>query len=416
MKSLREIISQLPLTTTESQHFRIHYGFRNPQKGRGLGAHGIQNLSLVRTYLNSLELLYNKMTSPPWNRTPPVVGDSGKTEVYIFDTSELFLSDGSPLTAANKSGVPYICLQSRSFEPTIQAEIHRAEAEAIHEATHVFNHREHPLMQSVHWAWVDEAVAVLMETLLIAGNYDHFRFLRNWIDMPEVSLDDWDSRYQAGMFACYLEKNAPGLLNRVWTESKHGDMPLEIMERLMPSERKLISPGPDEKDLFASGYCLDSYFPLDKGNDGPAPELFTRFGGRSVTESFRLQAGSQGASEIYQLNHLSCRYFKIDLKGAIRRLQIGLQAEEGQVIAPLKAEVAIVTEEAQKGEVAALRPSVKSSATPPRLLSVELNHLDHENIDHLALVVSNCGTRAEDVRTYIPHDDHRKFRVIVSAS
>jgi hypothetical protein len=214
MKALSEIKSLLTFEA-KSEHFLVHYGLRNPVKGRGLGAHGVRDRVIVQTYLHSLERLYQHLTAKPWSRPRPAVSDSRRVEVYVFDISELIPADGSPFTSSADS-TPFICLPAGSYEPSPQAELHRAAAEAIHEATHVFNHRERPLggPNSGPWEWVDEALAVLMEITLIPGNQDHFRFLKNWVEIPEVPLDNWAARYQAGLFACYLEKKLPGFLNR----------------------------------------------------------------------------------------------------------------------------------------------------------------------------------------------------------
>lgn len=420
-KTLHEIKSLLTLEA-KSEHFTVHYGLRNPATGRGLGTHGVRDRTIVQTYLQALERLYQHLTAKPWARPQPTVGNSKRIEVYVFDISELILADGSPFTSV-LDGKPFICLPAGSFEPSPQAELHRAAAEAIHEATHVFNHHDHPLggPHSGPWEWVDEALAVFMEITLIPGNQDHFRFLKNWVEMPEVSLDNWAARYQAGLFACYLEKKLPGFLNRVWLEFKPRELPLEAMKRLMPAGYKFVSHQPDERDLFASGYCLDSYFLWDHANDWFAPELRARFGERAVSESYILRPGLRKSrekeEEPWVLDHLACRYFRITLKGEVKNLRVEVQSEEGQ-IAPLKAELAVVTDDMQPGKVTSLRPVAIAGEKEPSLLSLELPvaTLDYDKADHLVLVVSNCGTRAATVKRNQPNDDNRKFRVIVTAA
>jgi hypothetical protein len=413
---LKSIIEKLPLRV-ESDHFRIHYGLRNPVKGKGLGPSGVQNRGLILTYLSALEQLYRAMINLPWSRRKPVAGDDGRTNVYVFDTSELISSDGSPFMHADFEGIPYICLPSRSFEPSIQAEMHRAAAEAAHEGVHIFNYRERPL-NSVHWrpwAWFDEALAVFMETHLIAGNHDHFRFLKNWIDLPEAPLDDWSARYQAGMFACYLEKRIPGFINQVWTESEQTEEPLEAMARLLPDGQKFVSCDPNVKDIFASGYCMDSYFLWDHESDNLAPELFVRFGERAITESFVVRPGQQEMSSGERLDHLACRYYRIYFKGEVQSLQVRVQSEDPAGLTSLKAELAEVTAEMRRGVIEPLRPVLAPAGTAPGSLAVELIRLDAEELDHLALVVTNCGTRAARDNTRIPHDDGKTFSVMISA-
>jgi hypothetical protein len=425
-KSLSDIKPTLKLEA-KSEHFLIHYGLRNPMpmEGPGLGAHGVRDRVIVRTYLRSLERLYREMTAKPWSRKRPMVSEAGRIEVYVFDISELILADGSPFTSV-ADDKPYICLPSGSYEPSRQAELHRAEAEAVHEATHVFNHSKRPLGDhySAAWEWVDEALAVLMEISLIPGNQDHFRFLKNWVELPEVSLDNWAARYQAGLFACYLESKLPGFLNQVWMKAELKESPLAAMKRLFRADKefvKFVSHHPDERDLFASGYCLDSYFLWDHNNDWFPPELCARFGERAVSESFIVRPGAKACSEKWQLDHLACRYFRIALKGEIENLRLEVPIEMHGGDAPkmgeLKAELAVVTDEMHKGKHWALRPApAKGEGEEARLvLDLPVAETDYDKADHLVLVVSNCGTHAATVKRDKPHDDKRKFRVTISA-
>ncbi len=419
---LQAIISKLPLTM-ESEHFLIRYGLRNPPQGKGLGASGIQDRGLLLTYVKALERLHKTMTESPWNRPFPQTGDSGKTPIYVFNISELTPFDGSPFTDTDLNDVPFICLPSRSFEPSMQDEMHRAAAEAVHEATHVFNYRHRPRyhLHSKPWDWLDEALAVFMETHLIPGNHDHLRFLRNWIEMPEVPLDDWSARYQAGMFIYYLEKCVPGLANKVWVESLLTEDPIKAFSRLLPETTRsgdvFVSHAPDVHDLFASGYCMDSYFLWDHNSASLAPELYVRYGERSVTESFVLRPGQHESSGSQLLDHLACRYFRFYLKGNVTNLQVEVRADKSQTISPLKAELAIVNSELRRERNAiALRPELVETGRPAQILTAEINRISCETTDHVVLVVTNCGTRPTQPNSRIEHDDGRLFEVRVSAS
>lgn len=419
---LERIIQSLPLTLT-SEHFVIHYGLRNPMQGRGLGASGVEDRGILLTYIHALERLYQAMTSPPWNRPPPEAGREGKTHIYVFDISELIPGDGSPFAAVTREGIPFVCLPARSFEPSAQSEMLRAAAEAVHETTHLFNAREQALRGAYAglWYWFDEAIAVFMETHLIPGNHDHFRFLKNWIDIPETPLDDWGARYQAGMFIYYLEKRLPRFANRVWQELCPGEGPIEAIARLLPeatSERTtFLSHDPDCRDWFASGYCLDSYFLSDHTCAALAPELYIRFGGRAITESFVLRPGEQKVSGLNRLNHLACRYFRIYLRDAVTVLRIQIRAMDGKPVAPLKAELAAVNAELRRDALfAPLRPPHSDTTATARQLSTEVSQAEFGAMDHLVLVITNCGTRAAKVNDRIEHDDGRQFEISVSAS
>lgn len=414
MNSLKVILDRLQ-EREESEYFRVHYGLRNPVIGRGLGAHGVKDRTLIKTYLRSLDRLYRAMRASPWNRNPPLgMEQNGKINVYVFDVSEIISADGSPFASATRDGNPYICLPSRSFEPSPQAEFHRAEAEAVHEATHVFNFRERPHtdIYSGAWEWVDEAIAVYMETHLIPGNHDHFRFLKNWVDMPEVSLDDWSARYQSGVFACYLENKMPGLLNRLWVESRREERPFDVLSRLASPDRPFSSSDPGAQDLFSSGYCMDSYFLMEEENDWLTPQLHARFGERALTESHRVTAGGkQAVSEEWTLNHLACRYFRILLKDRPEKLRVEVRITDEKGIQPVKAELAAVQEDGRRGRVFPLR---QDSATNASTLSLDLPRNVIRDTDHFILVVSNCGIRSRQVRRSIDHDDDRRFQVLVS--
>jgi hypothetical protein len=192
------------------------------------------------------------------------------------------------------------------------------------------------------------------------------------------------------------------------------------MERLLPVDKrfeKFASHHPDERDLFASGYCLDAYFLGNHNNDWCTPELRARFGERAVSESFIVRPGQQESSAGWQLDHLACRYFRIALKGEVEKLQVEVESEGDQTIAPLKAELAVVTDEMRQGKVWALRPLPAGGAKETTRLSLELPvaELEYDKADHLVLVVSNCGTREATVKRDKPHDDKRKFRLTVCA-
>jgi hypothetical protein len=390
----------------ESAHFLVRFGLRNPVTGKGLGPDGIRDRIVALTYIESLEKLYNVMINPPWSRQPPIIGDLGRTEVYVFDTS--------PFTASDDNGVPFICLSSRSNEPTTQSELHRAAAEAVHEATHVFNFRERPFPDpyTYPWEWFDEGFAVFMETLVVAGNPDYCRFLMNWIDIPETSLDDLNAKYQAGMFIRYLAKRfGYYFINDVWTKSMSTELPFEALDRLMPNQQKFISSDPNDRDVFASGYCIDPYFLWDPASACLAPEVLVRYGERTVSETFSLIRG-QNVQAISKLNHLACRYFRFFIGDAITSIEFTVQTSAPRPFAPLKAELAVVDNEMKRQ---ALVPLLYVSGSPQQV-SAQLDLTNYDGIGHLVLAVSNCGLRAAKINTRIPHDDGIDFIISVKSN
>lgn len=416
---LQRIVQRLPLVY-ESTHFILRFGLRNPPIGKGLGRGGVRDLALVQEYGEALERLYSTMTTPPLSRKPPCVGPAGKTAVYVFDIAELFL-DGSPFpfTDVDLQDIPYIGLPCRSDEPTTPAELQRAAAAAVHEATHVFNFRERPLRDRLIyevWSWFDEATCVFMETLVLPNNPDSLRFAMDWADHPEVPLDHWSAQYQAGLFVRYLaERMGPGFISRVWMESATSEKPLEALTRLSREQgQEFSSPDPDIVDIFASGYCMDSYFPWQGEGTNFAPDVYARYGERAVTESFELQAGDQKTSTD-SLDHLSCRYYRFYVQEGVTTLQIQLQPLPPTQSTPLKAEIAIVTKARQRGCVQRLQLLSSPTAQCSGEMFTELLELDIHNIDHLVLVVSNCGLRSAQDNTHIEHDDRQEYRLEVLA-
>ncbi len=395
-------IPDLPFLWT-TKHFAIHYGLRNPEVGRGLGPDGVRDRSQIAVYAKALELLYETMRGEPWGRLRPVTGADRLTHVYVFDAH--------PCTSVDDGGVPFIVLSSRSDETSTQAELHRATAEAVHEATHVFNFTQRPFGDTA-WEWFDEGFAVFMEYRLAAGE-DYFRYLADWIDRPELPLDDPRAKYQASMFIRYLARQpALGLnfVNRVWTESGRDETPLEALSRLMPAGRKVASPAPDEDDLFGAGYCLDFYFMWNQESTNLAPEVFLRFGERAVSESIKLRPGQQAGSAGV-LNHLACHYYRFYLQGGATGVRAELYAGELGAPTTLKAQLAVVTKEKQRAEVFSLRESV-GGAGP---LSAAVVRVDPDSLDHVVLVVSNCGDRSRRLAGE-EHDDGKDYVFNVVAS
>lgn len=409
--------SSFPLRM-ESPHFILHYGMRNPATGKGRGSDGVRDKIVVLTYVEALERLYSIMTGAPWNRPAPVVGREEKTHVFIYDSDPFIADDpfSAPASRSIADSVPYIVLPCRTDEATTQAELHRAEAEAVHEATHVFNFTERPFdsILANNWEWYDEGFAVFMETLAVAGNPNYIRFLKNWIDMPEVPLDHPNAKYQAGMFLRYLAKRlGHSFINDVWTQSAPAEEPLQAMQRLLPPGITLISPNPNVRDLFASGYCMDPFFLWDHESAGLAPEIFARYGERAVTDSLVLRPGQVGVTD-GTLDHLACRYYRFYLKGEILRVKValtphGAEADGGTL---LKAEVASVTSEGRRVSVIPLR----AHPGEPLCLSAELTRFEAADVEYLILVVSNCGTRRNLHDGTEHHDDGKSFAIEAIAS
>jgi hypothetical protein len=386
----------------ETAHFRLYFWPRNQPAGRGHGINGSWQTNLLQTYAEGLELLYAALTAPPWSR-PPL---DRVVEVLVLDPATLFLGDGGPFTTVSATGEPYIVLPCRSFEPTLALETGWALAVAVHEATHVFNCQLRHLLDDVmadHWAWFDEATALLAEQLLLPAQQDHFRFLGEWFAKPEIPLDDFNARYTAGQFVRYLAARFDlAFVNRVWLASLPAETPLAALTRLLPAGHTFLSAAPHISDVFASGYCLDSWFLNDPASAAYAPELYARYGERALSESFELQAG-QSAETSDALDHLACRYYRFYLAGDVREIQLEITPAQAQ--APLKAELVSVTKEQRRGVVTPLCPP---DPTRP-VLAARLAQARTAAVDHFILVVTNCGTRAAQIDPARPHDDQKWY-------
>jgi hypothetical protein len=403
----------------KSEHFVIHYGLRNPNEGKGRSCDGVRDHTLILTYLESLERLYELMTSHPWSRPAPIVDVGGRTHVFAFNHPAITADDPFAVQPSAKQGsVPFIVLPCRSHETTTQAELQRAAAEAVHEATHVFNYTERPYddFNSQNWEWFDEAFAVFMETKVLAGNPDYVRFLMNWIDMPETPLDHSSAKYQAGMFVRYLAKRLGNeFINNVWVNADPRDDPLTAIQKLLGNRFRVVDPDPTVQDLFASGYCMDPYFLWDHESAGLATDVFTRYGERAISESCGLREGSPMWSAKGYLDHLACRYYRVYPKGNLSQMTISMATHNGTAVKRLKAEVAIVTTERRRKDPRP-RPLLPVATPQPaqnELLSTTFHDLQVDEIDHLVLVVANCGQRPdkEDDRD---HDDDIEYTISVS--
>lgn len=398
-----------------SEHFLICYLPRNPANGRGGGVRGVWNEALLQAYIDGLEKLYDAMIAAPWERDAPIVGEEGRTRVYVgvLDSVAIIPGGGSPFTALDRNDVPYIWLPGRTGEPRGPAELEWAMAVAIHEAVHLFNCRQRPLhdVNTANWNWFDEAMAIFIEAWLIPDNFDHYRFFGDWIALPHLSLDTPGAGYQAGRFAHYLSKKFNvEFVNRVWTESEPEEAPLEALERLALEKGEVfISSSPHVRDIFASGYCLDSWFLNDPESLFYSPELFERFGERALSESFELGPCDEASTED-TLDHLACRYYRFYLSDGASTFHIELRS----VPAPFKAELAVVIGERRR-LVVPLRSAGGDESGVETALAADLDRIGEYKPDYLLLVVTNCGARAAQINQAIEHDDVKSYIIEAKA-
>lgn len=395
----REAIGRLQFRL-ETEHFIIHFGFRNPTEGKGIGRDGVRDPTLINKYADSLERGYQVMTGEPWSRQTPIVGAHRKTLVYVFDTNAF--------TSYDVQMVPFLCLSANSNEPTGQADLHLAESLAIHEVAHLFNFRERPFydLSAERWAWFEEAFASFLETVISPDSLAYLRFVSDWIESPNISLDEFRTGNHALVFFRYAENQlGADFLNRVWTLSEPWENPFDTMVRLMPKGKAFSSNDPNDHDLFASGYCMDGYFLADPQSGCFMPEAHKRYGDRAVDESWCLGPGETQTTNSF-LDHLSCKYYRLYPKAGTIRLELSLLSQDSTSVHPLKVEIAIVHDRTTRGKVQRMKLAVGPEGSERLVGEVSLSP---EAIDHLVVVVSNCGMKPDQ-------NDNKEYTLQVCVS
>ena len=172
----------------------------------------------------------------------------------------------------------------------------------------------------------------------------------------------------------------------------------------------LVSSAPDADDLF-SGYCVASWLPQF------APDVFERFGHRSITESFEL-ASEVTASQVDTLDHLACRYYRFYVQPTARELHVRVDPVSRSH--DLKAILCEALKDADAPYSCGRR--ITLSRGDDAGLVGSLTDLNADALDHLVLAVVNCGTRPMP-EGYMPpldegdpeHDDGQGFRIAATA-
>jgi hypothetical protein len=399
---LRKSSAKLSLVL-ESEHFVVHFALVNPLTGKGLAADGVRDRSIVATYLEALEHCYEVMTSAPWSRQPPVVGPQGKTNVFVLDSA--------PFTSTDLQMVPYICLPSRHNEPTSKGEFELAAAEAVHEAVHLFNYSERPFhdVYSGAWAWFDCALAAYIETIVLPENLDYLRFVGDWIRMPHNSLDGSGGQDQGLFIKCLAKRLGQQFVNDIWTKALPHETPIDALVRMFPRSGVFASCEPHVRDVFGSGYCMDSYFFEDSSSDCYEPRAYERYGNRTVSDSVIVDLGETIIRD--SIDHLACRYYRLRMPAEVEEGQVRILLKAGVTIAPLKAEAAIVRPNGQRMFRESLLMTRFKDSEGLEQLSCNISLISNM-VDHVLLVVSNCGLRS--VQKASEHDDNKNFEIVVS--
>jgi hypothetical protein len=366
--NLNDVIDQLQ-ERIESDHFIIIFGSRNAASGPGLGFRGVRDRRLLLIYIDALERLYSVLVQFA-KRRPPVVGHTGKTVIYVFDSSDVPPFFGSPFTDVDPDGIPYIGLQARNNDPTIEAAFQRARADATHEGAHLFNFRErHPHdPYTSSWVWFDEGTAVFFERYVFAGNPDTLRYAMNWVDIPDASLDDWNFRYESGLFVRYLYyRYGIEFLSEVWMNSAKRETPWDTLQRL-------LAQGPQGTVELFREYCIESFFIWDHRGVMFMPEIYSRYGHRRIVERFEVKVGAVESRRGLALPHLACHYHQINFSENVATVAVTVSSAWSEMML----DVIAVTPDGARGERTPLR-----EGTPHSLRTL--------GSKHFVLVVCNCS-------------------------
>jgi hypothetical protein len=383
LRLLQEIIPHLTKHSQTDHYIVFYQDTESPGAGQ-FPYDCVRNPELVDCYLQGLEALYAAMTGPELAREPPSVGERGRTVVYVFASR--------PVASTGLDGSPYLILPCGSTEPTIKAELQRAASEAVHEATHAFNYLGVDLDYRLHtklWEWFDEGTATYMEMRLLPGNTDHFRFMRGWMDAPHVPLDSRAAKYRAAMFVRYLAaRMGDSFIAQVWKQARETESALKALATLSAQHGQVLcSPDPSIADLFATGYCMDAYFCHDPNSSACNSALYRRYGGRTITARATLRPAERSIWE-GSIDHLACRYYQFRLAADASQLTVQLHSNRNSGPPALKAEVALVAPDKRRCGVVALRRQPGSVEAP---LCATLTEQQLAALDHVVLVVSNCG-------------------------
>jgi hypothetical protein len=192
----------------------------------------------------------------------------------------------------------------------------------------------------------------------------------------------------------------PQFLNEVWTKSatvwdpaiKKCRAAVTVLKEVfaaLPKHKCRVFCSPTKKDVFASGYCFDSYFLNCKESLGYEPEVFDRFTGRAVTQTWPMENHAEwpkGGTEFYSLPGLACRYFRFLPTRKAAKLVVRVTGRPGH---SLKAELALAT-----GDPLTLSPGSrclgKSTQAANGTLVCELPKFSARSCHHAVLVVTNC--------------------------
>jgi len=418
------------------------------------GVHGVRDRQLLKDYAETLRRAWYFLIN---NQGRPVPKD--RLAVYVFAVDDDDFDCGSPcfdeLLFVKADGDPdkivsMLALPSRWQEPNEVEALAQCRSAAVHELSHFFNcvvspwRRIHPsgaVMEpfpkpwAESWLWLDEGMAVATEADFAAAEaakpdglpmgQDWLRFALDWVDRPDRALDDRDAFYQAAFFVRYVNRtmSGPGFLNQVWQNARtvwspvvlDRQTPLTALTREFHRKKKNFCSASND-DVFASGYCFDSYFLNDPKSRAYEPSVFARFKERAITRTWRIgfDAVPGSPSEVYPLAGLACRYFRFLPSDKPGRLSVRVLAEAGHA---LKAELALAFSKAKTTQYVpkSKRLAYRQKDGNKDILACELKNFSRQTCDHAVLVVTNCAIGVAGPNDPIPSGYSQKIEFSVEA-
>jgi hypothetical protein len=430
------------------------------------GVHGVRREELLEAIWSALERAYEFLLA---QGRKPLAADIPPVQVYVFAVDDPRNGCGNPLTTQAVHIKPdgagqalrfgtVIMLPSRSSEPQWYVEKGQTLAAVVHELSHSFNLEILPFLKyhaTKHespeaiklrwewidsWRWLDEGMAVAAEASFreqerqktngLPITNDWLRYALDWVDRPERSLDDPQHDYQAAFFVRYLERlmGGPKFLNEVWnlSECVWSDYASKDCSALTMMDQYLHGLTPalvfcsaTEPDVFASGYCLDSYFLNDPDSKAYEPEVFARFKERAITRTWRMKHKTKwpdGKTEHYSLPGLACRYFRFMPMKEVRRLVVRVLPGPGGAaggFCKLKAEVVFAFARPgnsghcrQRPDGFSLRQTLVTLVGSGEL-ACEIPAFSTDACDHAVLVVTNCDY-ASPPSSHLPPTGYRQ--------
>jgi hypothetical protein len=371
--------------TMNSDHFILHYCMRNRTNPSWVGIHGIRDVRMLHRYCEGLERLYCTLTGAPFSRQPPLTDKSGKTHVYILDSFSVFDRLVAYTIAEPSCDAPYLLLPCRTDLPTILEESRWVDASTVHEATHLFNMS---VTSEPEWEWIDEGTAVFMERVVYGKNPEYLRFGLEWADRPDRPLDHKLGFYESFVFVRYLvHQLGAGFLSELWSGAAGTKSAIKVLDSLVPARANgLPFASASFTDLFASGYCVDSYFGWNSRDFGH--DVHRRYQERTLSKSLVVTPDKREDIAGHRLEHLACRYYQVKSKDA-SGLRVTLKSASDKI----KVEVAGSAKIGKSGKVIQLEVGKPA-------------YFSFQGLDHIVLVAANCGLNGATWGAPLPPDNN----------